>query len=220
MPFLSGALSVRRFMVMNDISASLPQTATLAMRRYTFRPIDDTRGEKESVGWVNPRNILAEQFTYDDVITQSYMLLGVRRDRKVFSPVLYRARRHRKFEEVKKERGLEKLSRQQRLALEEELTIEMLKETSPTSAFSELVWEMNSNIVLMGATSNALCDRIQELFEATFDMRLRPVFPALTGAEYISTNGLDDEYHMASAGTQKTVSAGQQADSESGSEEG
>ncbi len=199
MPFLSGALSVRRYLVLEDIPETLPQTATLAMRRYSWRPIDDSRGEKESFGWVNPRRLLQEDFTYDDVVDGPHMLLGIRRDRKNFSQVLFRARREELFEETKKERGIQKLSRQQRLALEEQLTIEMLKETSPQSSFAELVWDMNSNLVLMGATSNALCERIQELFEATFDLKMRVTFPALLGAEYIETQGLEDEFHLASA---------------------
>jgi recombination associated protein RdgC len=199
MPFRSGGLSVRRYLVLEEIPKTLPQTATLAIRRYGWRPIDDSRGEKESFGWVNPRNILAEQFTYDQIVDGGYMLLGTRRDKKAFSQVLFRARRQELFEETKKERKLQKLSRQQRIALEEQLTIEMLKETSAQSAFSELVWDMNSNIVYMGATSNPLCERMQELFEATFDIKLRPLYPAIIGARYIAQQGLEEEFHLASA---------------------
>ncbi|MBI1234926.1 MAG: hypothetical protein GC208_10535 [Alphaproteobacteria bacterium] len=197
MPFRSASLSVRRYAVLGDVPRTLPQTATLAMRRYTFRPIDDSRGEKEAFGWINPRNLLAENFTFDEVADGLHLLLGVRRDHKAFSPVLFRARREELFESAKKERKLQKISRQQRLALEEQLTIQMLREISPQSAFSELLWDMNSGIVLMGATSNALCERIQELFEATFDLKLRPMYPALIGANYIATQGLEAEYFLA-----------------------
>lgn len=199
MPFRSGALSVRRYTVLAEIPASLPKTATMAMRRYAWRAIDETRGEKESFGWVNPRDVLAESFGYDDVVNTPYMLLGVRCDRKAFSPVLFRARREELFGETRAKKKLTKLSRQQRIALEEQLTVEMLRETSPRSTFSELVWDMNSNMVLMGATSTALCERIQELFEATFDLKIRPLFPAIMGAQSISQQGLEEEYQMATA---------------------
>lgn len=199
MPFTSGALSVRRYRVVEDPPRTLDQTATLAMRRYAWRPIDDNRGEKESFGWVNPRRVLDQQFTWDDILITPYVLLGVRRDRKAFSPVLFRARRDDRIATIREDRGIAKLSRQQRLAIEEELTVEMLKETSPTSAFSELLWDMNSGIVLMGATANALCERMQELFEATFDLHLRPMFPAVSGAEFIAGQGLEEEFHLASA---------------------
>lgn len=197
MPFRSGGLSVRRYLVLGEVPKTLPQTATLAMRRYTFRPINEERGEKESFGWVNPRQLLAENFTYEEIVDGPHMLLGVRRDRKNFSQVLFRARREELIEDTKKERKLQKISRQQRLALEEQLTIQMLRETSPQSSFSELVWDMNSNIVLMGATSNTLCERVQEVFEATFDLKLRPMYPALIGADFIAAQGLEAEYFQA-----------------------
>ncbi len=199
MGFVSGALSVRRYVVSSEVPATLEQTATLAVRRYEWRPIDDSRGEKESFGWVNPRNVLQQNFTFEDIYDRPYIYLGTRRDRKAFSPVLFRARRDELFERVKREKEMKKLSRQHRIALEEQLTIEMLKETSPTSSFSELIWDTNAGVILMGATSNALCERIQEIFEATFDLRLRPMFPALSGAEYIASQGLEREFELASA---------------------
>ncbi len=196
MPFISGALSLRRYQIMGEVSPTLDRTATLAIRRYTWKPIDDSRGEKESFGWVNPRRLLDDQFSWEDLMVSPFVLLGVRRDRKTFSPVLFRARRDRLFGETRREKKVEKLSRQQRLALEEELTIKMLKETSPASSFAELLWDLNSGIVFMGSTSNPLCERIQEVFEATFDLKLRPLYPALTGAQYIALNGLEDEFHI------------------------
>ena len=197
MPFIQGSISVRRYQVGDEIPATLAQTATLAIRRYAWRPIDDQRGEKESFGWINPRNVLQDGFTYDDLVDGPYMVLGVRRDRKNYSKVLFKARRDLMFVDVKKQRNLDKLSRQQRMALEEQLNVEMLKETSPQSAFSEMVWDMNSNLVFMGATSNTLCERIQELFEATFDLKIRPIFPSIMGAEYIASNDLEDKYYLA-----------------------
>lgn len=199
MPFISGGLSVRRYVVLGEVPRTFEQTATLAMRRYAWRPIDASRGERESFGWVNPRSVLDDTFTFEDVYTRPYLYLGVRRDRKAFSPVLFRARRDQRMDDVRRQRKLEKLTRQHRLAIEEELTIEMLKETSPTSSFAELVWDQNSGVVLMGATSNTLCERIQEVFEATFDLKLRPSFPALIGAQFIASQGLEREYELATA---------------------
>jgi recombination associated protein RdgC len=209
MSFLQGSISVRRYQVGDEIPATLAQTATLAIRRYAWRPIDDQRGEKESFGWMNPRNVLQDGFTYDDLVDGPYMVLGVRRDRKNYSKVLFKARRDLMFVDVKKERNLDKLSRQQRMALEEQLNIEMLKETSPQSTFSEMVWDTNSNLVFMGATSNTLCERIQELFEATFDLKVRPIFPSIVGAEYIASNDLEDKYYLAAAKKESAKLQGQ-----------
>ncbi len=200
MPFRSGALSVSRFQVVEDIPETLPKTATVALRRYLWRPIDDARGERESFGWVNPRRLLAETFTWEDVVDGPYVLLGVRRDRKNFSQVLFRARRDELFDRTKSERNITRLSRQQRLALEEQLTVEMLRETSPQSTFAEVVWDTNSNLLLVGTTANTFCERTIEIFEATFDLKVRPLFPALIGADAIAAQGLEEEFRLAGAG--------------------
>ena len=200
MPFQLGSITARRYRVVGEVSIELSRTATIALRGRAWRPIDPSRGEKESIGWVNPRNVLAETFSYEEVmISHNLMLLGFRRDRKAFNKTLFRARRQALIRRVMAEKKLEKISKQQRIALEEQLAIEMLTETSPVSAFYELIWDLNSGIVLMGAASNALCEKIGEHFEATFDLKLHPIFPAIVGGQFIANNSLDEEYGLATA---------------------
>lgn len=194
MGFRYGSLSARRFAVKGEMPEHFTEVATNALRRYCFKPINDDRGERESFGWVNPRALLAQKFTAEDVTLGSVLFLGTRRDRKAYSPVLFRARLGELMRDTMRARKIEKITRQQRLALEEQLAIQMLKETSPSSAFHELVWDTARMEAYIGATSNALCDRITELFEATFDMRLMPKFPALIGADYIAEQGLEEEF--------------------------
>ena len=145
------------------------------------------------------------------MIDGSLLYLGVRRDRKAFSKVLFRARLAEKMSGVKSAKKLEKISRQHRLALEDELAIEMLKETSPTSAFHEMIWDMSRGEILMGVTGSAACDRMRDLFEATFDLKLTPRHPALVGAEYIASQGLEAEF-KATVGAAAVTAARRRAD--------
>ncbi|MEQ8822207.1 MAG: recombination-associated protein RdgC [Sumerlaeia bacterium] len=199
MPFRQGALSVRRYILQTEPPEGYERTATMAIRRYLYRPINADRGERESFGWVNPRRPLLEKFTWEDLADGPLVFLGVRRDRKAVSPALFKARKEELFLRVKEERGVERISRQQRLALEEQLTNEMLKETSPTVAFTELVWDRASGEVLMGSTSKTLCERMADLFFSTFDVRLVPQFPALIGHGFMAEQGLEDEYQETGA---------------------
>ncbi len=199
MPFRSGSLSVRRYVLQSDPPATFDRTATMALRRYAWRPIDAERGERESFGWVNPRHPLDEQFVWEDLIDGNLVFLSVRRDRKSFSKVLFKARRDELFAAVRKERSLERLTRQHRIALEEELTIKMLKEVTPSVSFTELIWDRNTGEVFIGATGKALCERITDLFAGTFDIRLAPQFPALLGYSFMAEQGLEDQFDMANA---------------------
>ncbi|MCB2154992.1 recombination-associated protein RdgC [bacterium] len=199
MPLRTGSISARRYVLQKELPETFARTATMAIRRYAYKPINADRGEKESFGWVNPRAPLEERFTWEDLVDGHLVFLAVRRDRKSFSKVLFRARRDQRMEQIREERSLSRITRQHRLAIEEELTIQMLKETSPTVAFTELVWDMNTGEVFLAATGNALCERITDLFTSTFDVRLSPQFPALMGFDYMAAQGLEENFDRANA---------------------
>ncbi len=204
MPFRSGSLSVRRFVIQTELPESFQRTATMALRRYQFQPINADRGEKESFGWVDPRRILADEIVWEDLRDTNLVFLAVRRDRKSFSKVIFQARREELHRRTKREKGLERLTRQHRLALDEQLTIEMLREVTPVSAFTELVWDLNTGDVHIGATGAALCERIMDLFASTFDARLSPRFPALLGYDFMAAQGLEENFHKANAAAETT----------------
>jgi len=204
MPFRSGALSVRRYVLQTEPPESFQRAATMALRRYQYKPIDTDRGEKESFGWVNPRRVLEDEIVWEDVIDGGLAFLAVRRDRKSFSKVLFQARRDILYRRIRMEKGLERLTRQHRLALDEQLTIEMLKEVTPASTFTEMVWDTNTGEVLIGATGKALCERITDLFASTFEIRLSPRFPALLGYDFMAAQGLEENFHAVGASADAT----------------
>lgn len=203
MPFRSGALSVRRFRLEEPPPESLSRTATMAIRRHAYKPIQPERGERESFGWVNPRRLLDNTYTWDDIVDGNLVFLAVRKDKKTFNKTLFKARRDDMIETLCKQKGIERITRQHRLAIEEELTVTMLKEVTPTTAFTELVWDTNTDEVLMGATSRTLCERIADLFQSTFDRRLLPLFPSLVGWRLLSEQGLEEGFAEATEAAAK-----------------
>lgn len=200
MPFRSGTLSVRRYVVQSELPATFARTATMAVRRYEFHPINADRGERESFGWVNPRAPLGAQFAWEDLVDGNLAFLAVRRDRKSFNKVIFKARLAELSEQTRRAKGIERLTRQHRLALEEQLTVQMLKEVTPATAFTELVWDLNTGDVFIGATSKSLCERITELFASTFDLRVAPQFPALLGYAWMAEQGLEDQFEVVGGG--------------------
>ena len=203
MPFRSGALSVRRFRLDEPPPETLSRTATMAMRRHAYKPINAERGERESFGWVNPRRLLDTTYSWEDVVDGNLVFLALRKDKKAFNKALFKARRDDMIEKLCKERGIERITRQHRLAIEEELTVVMLKEVSPTTSFTELVWDTNTDEVMIGATSRTLCERIGDVFQSTFDRRLMPLFPALVGWRMLSEQGLEEGFAEATEAANK-----------------
>lgn len=149
------------------------------LRRYSFRAIDPARGERQAAGWVDP--LAPCDFIGADVslLDGSYLFLGFRRDRKAPNRIMLRERIKNEMARVKRESGVARLSRQQRVAIEEQETVKLLAETSATTAVTEVVLNTNTGTLLIGAASRALCERIVDFIVETFDIRPKWQHPAL-----------------------------------------
>lgn len=176
----------------SEVPASFERTATMALRRYAFRSIDADRGEDHSFGWIDPRRVLDMALVWENMVDGSLVFLAVRIDKKTLDKVAFGARSKQRQAEMCRERAMSRLSRQQRLALEESLKTEMLREVSPTTSYVEIVWDRTAGLLIIGTSSNATCERITDLFASTFDVRVAPQFPSLLGYAYTQEQGIDD----------------------------
>jgi len=157
------------YRVIGDLCPEFPQLATTAMRRYSFQPVNDERGERESFGWVNPRALLASKWSYDDLVDGALVRLCIRHDRKSLSPRLLKARVAQEIARHETTKG--KLAPHYRLQVAEEIELAMLRQTSAASSFYDLLWDMSAEIVVVSAPAGAQA-RIAEFFDATFDLKL------------------------------------------------
>jgi hypothetical protein len=184
-----GSIAARIFTITEPPPSNFAEAATLAIRRYTFRPIDDSRGERTSAGWCIPGKPLVESFTAEEVcISHNRYLLGYRTDLKRIPPVIFKARVAERIAEVRREKRIEKLSRQHRIAVEEEVEIALLKQTSPKTDVIEVALLLNEGLVIIGTATQSKIDKITEMLEATFDMKLRERFPSLLFGQRFSQN--------------------------------
>ena len=128
------------------------------------------------------------------------MRLVVRRDRKSVDRTLFKARLATLMEETRRAKKIERLTRQHRLALEDQLMAEMLREVTPTTSWTEVVWDTGTGDVLVGSASKSVCERITELFASSFDVRVAPQFPALLGWAWMAEQGLEDQFEVVGSG--------------------
>lgn len=176
----------------SEAPASLCRTATMAVRRYAFRPIDSERGEDQSFGWINPRSPLNMELVWEEMLDGNIAFLAVRIDRKAIDKVAFAARQKAMHAKVCSEKGIARLTRQHRLAIDEQLKVEMLKEVTPTTSYVEIVWDRGRSLLIIGTNSNATCERIVDLFSSSFDLRPAPQFPSLLGYAWSRGQGLDN----------------------------
>lgn len=136
--------------------------------RYSFREIDDSRGERESFGWVDPEDpedVCHSAGAY--YIGEGWHHLTARRDTKKIDRRALKARIARKTADTMTMLGVERPSRQQRLAIREETELAMLAEVTARTGYVDALFNEDSGHLLVGATG-AMADRFRELFAATF----------------------------------------------------
>jgi len=140
--------------------------------------IDPAKGEMRSMGWVNIRDVLDSDLKMDKVLFNNVIAMGLRVDHISINPRMFRAMLAK---EVKKaSHGREsRLTDEQRLAVEEQVRLEMLRNQPPSMGVYEMAWKLESGHVFFGAIGNKINIEFSEWFTETFSISLEPQFPFL-----------------------------------------
>jgi len=132
------------------------------------------------MGWVNIRQVLDTRLTINKVLFNNMIVLGLRVDEIKINQKLFRATLAQEVAKaIRENRGDGKFSREQRLALEEKVRLELLKAQPPTLAVYEIAWNLESGIVVFGSTATKMNVEFSELFSETFNVSIEPQFPFL-----------------------------------------
>jgi len=197
MSILSGSLTCRCFRVGGRPPANYRETYPRQIQRHAFHPPQPEKGQMRSAGWVNPRRILETRMDLDELIVGGRLILALRADAIVLNSRLYKARLSMEMARWRRETGRERLTRDEKLALEERLQMEMAKSQSASTAIQEMAWNFKTGEALFTATSDKACLEFQEIFTSTFDLPIEPLLPYLR-AERIARR-LGRESELASA---------------------
>jgi hypothetical protein len=179
MPITTGSLSCRCFRAKKRPPADYRDTFPLQIKRNRFQPPKTDRGEMRSIGWVDPRNILSSQVDLSRVLLDGQLILALRVDTISLCKPIYQARLRQELSRAGKELQAERLTRDQRAAIEEKLQMDMAKEQTPSTAIREMAWNLKTSEVIFTATGDKACLEFQEIFIETFDVEIEPRVPFL-----------------------------------------
>ncbi len=187
MPITIGTLSCRLFRVDGKPPTNFRDTYPLQIKRYAYHPPKVEEGEMRSMGWVNPRRILHTDMTLDEVLLDEWLILALRIDKITLNGRLFKARVFEEMDRVRKEKQRDRLSRDERVALQNQVQMEMAKRQTPSTAIQEMAWNLRSGQVVFTATGDKLCLEFQEYFSETFSLALEPLCPYIR-AEVVARN--------------------------------
>lgn len=189
MPFTSGTISASCYRTDQACPSDARERFNRSLRRYAFHPINPEKGESQSAGWVDPRNILTTPLNWDHLTVGPYVFLGLRVDKKSVPSALLKAGVRQALRELAKEKKTQRISRTEKKAIEERIGGELLREASPSVAIYEAVWNTATGEVFFGATSKSLNEAFMEIFALTFELELIPNHPLARANDLAAAGG-------------------------------
>jgi DNA recombination-dependent growth factor C len=191
MGLISGSGSLTRFMVDDTVPENYLEEFPRRISRYAFRNLDETSIEERSVGWVNIMDMFASDFAGMDYFKEPWIAMSWRIDvRKVPAKALKQYCREAE-DRIKALEELEFLPKNRRLEIKEMVKMQLLKRAIPRSQTYDMIWDLQTGVVIFGGTSNRLCDEFAEFFLRCFGLHLKTVFPYSVATRVLEEAGTD-----------------------------
>jgi DNA recombination-dependent growth factor C len=193
MGLICGSGSFTRFVVKDKPPDTYGEDFPENIERFAFRKLDETSEEERSIGWVNLLDPLDSRFPGRTYFKEPYLALSLRIDvRKVPAKALKQYCTEAE-NEIKERENLEFLSKGRRQEIKESVRLALLKRTIPRTNTYDMIWDLNSGVLLFGAVNPKLCDEFSEFFSKTFELPLATVFPYSLASQFLEKEGTESD---------------------------
>ena len=180
MGLLSGAMSVRRFVVLDKPPQGFAVDYIDSFHDHAFRSTTDVLSEEVRCGWSVIHNLLDQDFsTIERWYVEPYIFGMMRIDKKTVPSNYFRAKVKQKTEDWclanKKEKAPAKIRRE----IKEKIKNELLSKTFPKVKTVEFCWNIQESYLILHNTSRTVNEQFIKLFFETFGIGLEPFYPSL-----------------------------------------
>jgi hypothetical protein len=189
MAVLKGGIRFRRYRVVGEPPSDLRNAFQERIVRQAHREFEEGDSRDEALGWVCADDIFDAELFPDRWLVGDSIFLTLRKDvRKVPSKIL--AHECAKLErEWKVKFDRERLSKAEREEIKEMKTRELAKKVLPTITGVDVCWELKRSEVLFFSNGALLNDTFTTLFEKTFEIKLKPLYPYVVAVEALGEGG-------------------------------
>ena len=177
MGILNGAVRFRRYQVRGEIPVGFKDEFEEAIRKFGFQDFAADDEREQVVGWAPVDDWFAADLPLDRWLVQNSICLALRIDTKRL-PAQYLRYQCRQLEgEWRVKSGRENLSRAEREEVQTIIRRQLLQRALPAVQGIDLYWDMERAEVWFWSTGDTVNETFCTLFEKTFRVKLRPLFP-------------------------------------------
>lgn len=193
MGLISGTFTTRLWETVEALPADFAEQFERNLQRQAFKPIDPERGQTQSAGWVNIRQLLDARLTLNKVLFRDVIALSLRIDRLNINQKIFRATLAQEIGKKLRERGRGRLSPDERTVLEDSVRQELIKRTQPSTVIYDVGWNLERGLVAFGSTGEKANLLFSDLFAKTFQISIRPLLPYMRAQAWAQRQGLEQE---------------------------
>lgn len=164
-----------------------------AVEERAFREHDeDGMPKQEAFGWVAIHDPMVTDFDATDLFFQQYLVVGFRFDRRAVPPKLAWMERRRQEDLRKEEQDLERLSRDTKREIKQDVESNLMSRALPSPKLFECAWNLETETVYFTGKLKAARERFATLFRETFGATPIPMIPYLAAERVGLPDGVVD----------------------------
>lgn len=169
---LRGSLTFSRFFVIGDVPSDVPGTTLKRIRANAFQPLDPDEDVTQRHGWASIDDAFDADLDNEKLFFNEYVTLTMRLDRWAIPGPLLKAHLREAEAKLLEKKGLERLGRKAKADLKDMIVKKLRRQLVPVTKTFDLVWNLQTNVVLFFSHSKKTHELVQELFEKTFKLQL------------------------------------------------
>jgi len=181
MGLFAGAVTCRRYRVVDPTPDAYLQPFTKSIARHAFRPLHPDKDDTASSGWVNPRNLLDTTFPTADWHLPPFIVLGFRIDKKALPARIFKARVDLAIREHIRVKRQARMNPDEKTEIERSIRAEMLRQIAPSTNVVDVAWNLETGRLLVGTTASSTNQMVLAAFAETFGLTPVPQVPFLMG---------------------------------------
>ncbi|PLX44433.1 MAG: hypothetical protein C0609_05545 [Deltaproteobacteria bacterium] len=177
MALLTGAIRLRRYQVIGALPGGYLEKFEESIRSHAFVEFTEADLREEAVGWVTIEDVFDADLHRSRWEIGDTLNLTMRLDtRRIPARILNH--RCKVIEEERKERdGRERLSRNEKMEIKELVKQELSAKVLPNIRTVEFSWDLKRGELYLFACAEKVAETFRTLFEKTFNLKVRPLFP-------------------------------------------
>jgi hypothetical protein len=201
MGFSSGTISFRRFAVVGPAPASVDQDLLDRLAEHAFRERDVGVPDEAEYGWSGGRHVLDASFSFENNVFNDALLFGLRVDTNRVPGELKKAYQFVEEESAAKQNPSGFISKLQkrdandvvRRRVDEDLRSGRFRR----SKLTPILWDLPSQTLLCNVASGPTQEKLLEIFERTFDLKLMPLSAGAVALRLLEPKGRRRDYEDA-----------------------